>query len=239
MARIRVGDDSEALGGLRLPPDDGRVRAGPKGSWDFPQITDWSQRQKWSSLNFEFARRLQTLRTLLAAKGWQLQIGGGWRPWSTQAGFLATGATKTAFSYHNVVTSDLIPQALASDLRPQAGLSEEQLHEFHLDLRELAPQAGLNSGGWWDVPKDKRTRDAPLGWDPAHVEYPAESLGTLRKRVAGYYRDHGIDPTPWENATRSSGDTGEGGDGEGSAGPLLAMAFGLAVAGAVYAVKSG
>lgn len=233
--RVYVGEESQQLGGLVLPPDDGTVKAGPKANWDFPMITTWSQRQKWSSLNPSFARRLMDLRTRLAALGWDLQIGSGWRPWSTQAGFLSTGATKTNFSYHNVTTDELRPNAFATDLRPQAGLSEDDLHRFHLDLREQAPLAGLNSGGWWDVPKEKRTRDAPLGWDPSHVEYPAESISTLRKRVAGFYRAHGIDPSAWENATK---DGSGGGEEEGGGLGLLALGVVAASATALIYTRS-
>lgn len=235
----------------RMPPDTGTTLAGPRGAWDFPSAVSWTPEEKWRGLNPQFAMRLHNTIATLRNNGWPAtSIDNGWRPWSTQAGFHAAGASHTLTSYHNYVTHDLIPDALAADVRAPRSLSDADKLRFYRDLRKVAVENGLVSGGWWNRKAGGGTEyTSPMGWDPAHVELRLLDPQDLVEDLTVSYVAHGLLMPP-------GGDTGTPPDDtaaqEGpfrvsmtppppeapSSGAVVVVA-GVAVAGVAYAVWKG
>lgn len=169
-----------------LPPDDGRtpaVRPAPTAYW--------SQTRKWESLDPTFAIKLRELLSLLALEyGWTAEIDNAWRPWSTQPAYRKSAGSKVRLSLHNLTDAQLRPQARAVDLRVKAPLSPEDQAEFFRDLREAAERVGLVSGGWYGI--ETHVREAPLSWDPPHVEMPGTSLSQMQRTMQSYYQRAGV-----------------------------------------------
>lgn len=172
---------------MALAPDDGLSRPGSLGAWQIREGA-WSQADKWASLAPGFRRELEGVFAALRREGYSPRLGFGWRPLSTQAAMVSSGASQASFSRHNPVDAALRPAALAADVVGDGS------DAFARRLRALADARGLRSGGWFGVPRDAGNASAPLGWDPLHVEQSTPSTSELRRTVLGYYSAHGIDP---------------------------------------------
>lgn len=119
---------------------------------DTPVDTLAVQDARWGVLDPHFAGKVGEVMTLMQARGH--------RPWIEQS-WVAGGSAHGALR-------DEARAARAADIVPLEALSPSQEMAFYRDLREVAGQVGLASGGWWGVAGESNV--APLGTEPGHLQ---------------------------------------------------------------------
>lgn len=213
----------------------------------------WNQEQLLRACDQEFGDRLAAFLAAVptAFPGVRVRVGNTWRPWWTQADKLRRGVSKVDTSYHNFVTPQLAPAAMAADLDltvPEGVKASEYREGMGRNLRALALNFGL-AMGWFGLGRVARTVEnayaLPMGWDPFHIQLlrPPYSIAELRDELQARYTDAGVPPAVRDGETTpppaqvpwSPGeDTGVEEDPESS--PLigaLALAGGVAAAAGV------
>jgi hypothetical protein len=146
---------------------------------------DWSQAQKWDSLEPGFAQRLRRAFRTLEAAGHRPTIWFGWRRPGMQAGFVKSGRSQTAFSLHEALGDHGEPASLAVDVidprfgwgvKVENGVEVQNpatfpgAKRFFQALGRAAAAEGLVWGGNYSKRAGTLWGDAGLGWDPGHVQ---------------------------------------------------------------------
>lgn len=135
-----------------------------------------------ATLHPDFRVRMERVFARLRAQGHDPAFASAWRDTATQAGLLAKGYTKVAFSFHNAVDAAGRPAALAADVidRRYGWSKPAEAARFWHALGQAAKMEGLHWGGDWSR-SNPRWAAYGLGWDPAHVQlYPNSALGQVK-----------------------------------------------------------
>lgn len=154
-------------------------------TWSVGRVDrDWSQAQKWASLDVVFKSKLTRVVASLRAEGFRPILWFGWRRPGMQAELVKSGRSRTGFSLHEALGPDGEPASVAADLidpRYQWGIhmvnGKEEKNPATFDgalrffkaLGRVAKREGLTWGGDYQV-RPGVWADAKIGWDPGHVQ---------------------------------------------------------------------
>lgn len=135
-----------------------------------------------------FYRALQRAFRRVEAQGWSPHIASGWRSPEEQQAHFKAGRSQVEFSFHNAVTEQGAPAALAADVIDArygwgAGGHEAEAAAFWKALGAAVEAEGLVWGGRWRQSNPTWAKYG-LSWDPGHVQaYDNTLLSKVRRRA--------------------------------------------------------